>query len=157
MAEGVPVQNVEDVDRQVQQFLDGVRSRTEEGKVCHFVGRSVLGSQSLAGREAQRSENITVGNYCVVRGDVTSGSPPWWVGLIVDVTVLEGVVQNLVVHECGDENHRGSQAVATAAHARIFRKITREAKYSSSGVLTLEKKKIKFLDHDQVSCKLDQT
>ena len=72
-------------------FARRLNARTEEGKVVHFVGPSTLGSNSGVGREAKRSEDINVRDYCVVRGDPAQG-PPWWIGHILAVTVENGTV-----------------------------------------------------------------
>ena len=87
-------------------FARRLHARTEESKVVHFVGPSTLGSNSGVGREAKRSEIINVRDYCVVRGDPSQGSPPWWIGLILAVTLENGTVSSISVQECGDESFR---------------------------------------------------
>ena len=76
-----------DLTQAEQVFLRQLNARTEESKTVHFVGPSAMGSNSSAGREARRSDNIDVLDYCVVRGDTANGSPPWWIGQIYAVSV----------------------------------------------------------------------
>ncbi len=82
-----------EMSEEEQRFVQELHARTEESKSVHFVDVSVLGSNSTAGREARRSDDINVWDYCVVRGDATQGSLPWWIGKVLAVTVENGKVK----------------------------------------------------------------
>ena len=128
MPEALPEMSEEE-----QRFVQELHARTEESKSVHFVGDSVLGSNSSAGREARRSDDINVWDYCVVRGDAAQGSPPWWIGKVLAVTVENSKVTALKVQECGDEAYRGNEVSVTATHARIFKKVIEPAQLTAAG------------------------